>query len=454
MLGATPVICGIVMLLAAQVAVPAHIPKQRSPSDAEILTVLSSRLNGLANRKWDVAWQYRIPVWNEVALWELSLCVLRSVEPEQLVNGISLEGVRSTYTLERLVRGAWHSALTIEIADLVTAKYTALADNSEVAPIWNLALQFPCLDRRAIRIAEGWLDSDSPHLRRLGAQWLKMTASRQEWPWRRQEPWYICIGIGSRDPRKGIRNTLRHNPVWPLAFLDERTTKVTPSTVPRPLAELPRDIRAERVRMLLTVVRDPDWDLYLRYRTLDLLTRAEGWYDLATLRDLAMSKREGLASEVMALGAVCALSRCPTKRALELLVEVVAQGHESARFQAASHLRFVAGLEVPPLVTWFNVAGQRRAEPWRQPGAWSDVARWIVDDALRAHVVRDLRAQVKRLPENWPGAKQPELTPLLLHDHPGLWYVHRHRIPEIVLERSKEEDVFWVPYKGGTERTP
>ena len=418
----------------------------------KVLATFEERIGTVVGRPQDAARHHRVPSWEEVAYWELAFRVLRLVRPKDLVDPNNQVYFFSKALLEGRLRGEWHSAFTVEIARLVQHKYNALASNGEVPPVWDLILVPQCLDRRQIPIASRWLSSgtSSPQLLRLAARWVAgnriLNDGAAVWPWYRQEPYFICVmghpTAGGRQLRD-LSNAVLRTPAWPSALL--ATHAAREDTAPQRPAETVGPLPDSYVGLLFAAVVDPNQSLYVRYTTLDVLTRVHDEYDLQVLRKLALAEEEGLAPELLALGAVCALSRCPTKRALEVLAEVVERGQESARFQAASHLRYVAGLDVPPLIAWFDVEQQYHDEPWRSVRAWSDVARWLVDERLRAAVVRKLKAQIAQLPENWPGAKLYDLQPLFLHRHPGAWYVQQHGVPPIVRQRSKGEDIYWLP---------
>ena len=193
---------------------------------------------------------------------------------------------------------------------------------------------------------------------------------------------------------------------------------------------------------LRTVVRTRTYPLHLRLRALDVLVASLGDYDTRFLRQLARASEHAFDTEVLGLAAVCALSRCPSKDALHELAYLVGDGPEWISFQSASHLRYVAGLRVPPLVAMSD----RGTPGVIESGDWIDVAHWLVDREERQEIARQLHDQIRRLPADWPWHDIRRLEPLLLHKHPDARRLDPTAIPDVVKERSNGEDVFWVPY--------
>ncbi len=193
---------------------------------------------------------------------------------------------------------------------------------------------------------------------------------------------------------------------------------------------------------LRAVVKNDSYPLHLRLRALDLLVRQVGDYDTEFLRGLALDQKEDFATEVLSLAAVCALSRCRDKAALEVLADLVEVGPEWVAFQAASHLRYVAGLEVPPLV---EMQDEGKPGVIDDPGDWIDVAHWLISTTKRHEVAERLREQIAELPKSWPWPYIDRLRPYLDHEHVNPRETERKDIPAVVLERSRGEDFFWKP---------
>ncbi len=418
----------------------------------------------------------RTPSPEEVLVYEGVLAVLRHARPDQMA--MDFNYAWRHFQIVGILAKRPHFSLTEDLLDIVESHLGGLqVVGLQGGTAWSRTRHIyrsgfsAVVDRRMVQRALRWRRSPSSTLRAVAESWLRELGIRDEksmpnpfWPYRRGALLIVDSWNGGPSPGFSLH---WHPPLGKPASVDlaelitaQAALRLVEQALPRKVPTRSRGTAAAAATLMpyeldaggamARIIEDESLPTWMRFQALELFVTRSATYDLGLLRRLALPAVEGFSAEIMALGAVCALSRCPTKRALELLVDVVEQGHESARFQAASHLRFVAGLKVPPLVAWFDVEEQHQAEPWRSPGAWSDVARWIVDDTLRATVVRDLRDQVKRLPENWPGTRLYDLEPFFLHQHPAPWYLEQHGIPEVVLERSKGEDVFWMPHDGQT----
>ncbi len=200
---------------------------------------------------------------------------------------------------------------------------------------------------------------------------------------------------------------------------------------------------------LRAIVASDTYPVHLRLRALDVLVRRIADYDTAFLRRLALDPDQDFATEVMSVAAVCALSRCPSKEALQVLCELIELGPEWVTFQAASHLRYVAGLNVPPLV-----AQSRKDDGRSDAGNWTDIPRWFLYRHDRYRVAQQLREQIGQLPEDWPWHDIASLRPYLLHEHLNPRETERREIPEVVVERSAGEDFFWKPFGGDAPAAP
>ena len=330
---------------------------------------------------------------------------------------------------------------------------------------YNAVTNLPS-ERRVYAAAYRWAASSNPSLRRAGesyrrkfhACWLRMRRPNNPiqgdvliWPLPSVlHPKLRCVFNPS--PRPTTLTTAPYRPrVAQLVPGDSASAELVLSLaeeqMPRRLVRSkPRGGEAPIRVALRTIVSNDTYPVHLRLRALDLLVRRVGDYDTGFLRRLALASKEDFATEVLALAAVCALSRCPSKGALRVLAELVHVGPEWVAFQAASHLRYVAGLELPALVAMSDEGKPGVIDYDR--GDWIDVARWLVIDAERLRVSKELQAQIARLPEDWPWHAIERLRPYLLHEHLNPRETARKDIPAVVMERSAGEDFFWRPFEG------
>jgi hypothetical protein len=198
---------------------------------------------------------------------------------------------------------------------------------------------------------------------------------------------------------------------------------------------------SQPLRAYQEIISNKDLPAYLCCGALEAIS-ASGQGDVEFLRQLTCTQEEAFAPEVLAIGAVCALSRCRHRQALLALAQVVEQGQEALAFQAASHLTFIVGLRVPPLIQKGSLVGDIQ---------WADINRIFVDPKEWRPLASDLRQQIQELPDNW--WQEPERLGLFAHRHLDLrWHRVQEEarvVPDLVLKRSQSEDLLWRPAPAG-----